>query len=198
MKKDIKKAMTALLDAMNDENQIAIEDRLKELRQIVSPQFVVMSGVPGVGKSTLIKDMYSGHEVIGFDVTLENAFGDGDYTSKSIEWLNLSPVEKGFFKMKTEISLLQALKKEVDIVIDETNLTNSDKVKWLKYVDRDIYDVTLISLHADKEEILKRNEERGKNGKHIPSAEIDRMFNKIEPLDEVTRKKFNEVIDVTF
>jgi len=168
--------------------------------------FIVIGGVAGIGKSTFIDEelnefSFDEFSVIGFDKTLNDVyFREETYTEKNQKWLASSKVEKGLFNLKTRGELMQNLLHKKNIVIDQTNLTNVERVDWLKYVDQRDFIKVFIRLTADKETIFNQLDKRDKEeGKHIPKDVIEKMIEREEFEDNNIIELydyFNHVLEV--
>ena len=168
--------------------------------------FIVIGGVAGIGKSTFIDEnlnefSFDEFSVVGFDATLNDVyFREETYTEKNQKWLASSTVDKGLFNLKTRGDLMQNLLHKKNIVIDQTNLTNVERVDWLKYVDQRDYIKVFIRLTSDKETIFSQVEKRDKEeGKHIPKDVIEKMIEREEFEDNniiELYNHFNYVLEV--
>jgi len=148
-----------------------------------------MSGVQGVGKTTYRKKHFSNYNVISFDDYITKSFS-GDYNECYNQYAKLPILYREIIRQQVNLRFLELLKEEQNIVVDFVNPTNEQRLNWVKFVDREVYEVKLLVLDEELGTLLERNESR--IGKLIPDFVIKDSFDKIEDanlyIDEIQER----------
>ena len=133
----------------------------------------LMSGVPGSGKSTFLKDVKKNIncKIVSRDeIRFSIIKPDEDYFSHEDEVLNI------FWK---EIN--EGLKAGIDVYADQTSLTPKARKYFLNHVTGYTY-VTIIWIKESLNTCLERNELRRGTRAYVPRAKLRRMYYQfIEP-----------------
>ena len=148
----------------------------------ISNRLIVLSGIPGSGKSTycnLIKEFYepqgiSVHIVSSDEIRYEL---DGSYSS----FKNEKEVWSKFNNKAYELS-----KEDHSIVIlDATTLTNKQRYDYALKFKAYYKQIYLVVMDTPFEQCLKQNKMRPEN-KWVPEDVMERMKNRMEPIDRYT------------
>lgn len=152
-------------------------------------QLIILAGLPGSGKSTYVKEHYKGDNVfiIDSDETRRQMFG-----SYLIFPKNMYEIYDEMIKEGNEI---YDKHDDLILIMDSTFLDNYRRNHYLDNLKKfDKY--TIIMFHTNDINFnLKNNKNRIKE-KWVPESVIFNMINQYEPLDEYTRSRFDEVIDI--
>lgn len=152
-------------------------------------QLIILAGLPGSGKSTYVKERYKGDNVfiIDSDETRREMFG-----SYLIFPKNMYEIYDEMIKEGNEI---YDKYDDLILIMDSTFLDNYRRNHYLDNLKKfDKY--TIIMFHTNDINFnLKNNKNRIKE-KWVPESVIFNMINQYEPLDEYTRNRFDEVIDI--
>ncbi len=97
-------------------------------------EIVVLVGIPGAGKSTLATARFSTHIRINLD------------TLKTLK--------------RQDDALTKALENSENVVIDNTNVTNKSRRKWIEYAKKYCVPIIAIFIDTPLEIALERNRKR--------------------------------------
>lgn len=152
-------------------------------------ELIILAGLPGSGKSTYVKEHYKGENVfiIDSDETRRQMFG-----SYLIFPKNMYEIYDEMIKEGNEI---YDKHDDLILIMDSTFLDNYRRNHYLDNLKKfDKY--TIIMFHTNDINFnLKNNKNRIKE-KWVPEDVIFNMIKQYEPLDEYTRRRFDEVIDI--
>ena len=142
------------------------------------PKCIMLVGVPGSGKSTWLEDGYTeGYEVISTDniidqvaylyrMTYDEAFSDLIKFAEKAMWKQLE----------------FAVKFDLDVIIDRTNLTANSRRKFFRFLEGYTFEAIVFST-PDKQEWERRLNSRV--GKTIPKRVLESMLANMElPTEE--------------
>lgn len=153
--------------------------------------FVVMVGLPGSGKSTLITQMKKEkpYTVISTDDIFEE-WGkehDMDYNA-AFKTFEFKDVER-----EMNNRLRNALNKRKNVIVDRTNMTVKSRARMLHSVPKGYKKIAIV-FDVDPTELKRRLDKREKEtGKKIPTSVIDNMRqsyqipSKAEGFDEIKK-----------
>lgn len=156
----------------------------------LSPQVIMLIGVPGSGKSTYIKkfltDNSDKHYVLLSTDDILTALGDE-------EGLDYSQAFAKYMKQadkKFKIQFSQAKNTNSNIIIDRTNLTTKGRSKFLSQLPSTYHKVAVV-FEVDPKEIQQRLIKREiETGKHIPDFVVKNMTASYQP---PTNAEFDEI-----
>ncbi len=152
-------------------------------------QLIILAGLPGSGKSTYVKEYYKGDNVfiIDSDETRRQMFGSYLLFPKNMYEIYDEMIKEGNEIYDKHDDLI--------LIMDSTFLDNYRRNHYLDNLKKfDKY--TIIMFHTNDINFnLKNNKNRIKE-KWVPESVIFNMINQYEPLDEYTRSRFDEVIDI--
>lgn len=152
-------------------------------------ELIILAGLPGSGKSTYVKEHYKGENIfiIDSDETRRQMFG-----SYLIFPKNMYEIYDEMIKEGNEI---YDKHDDLILIMDSTFLDNYRRNHYLDNLKKfDKY--TIIMFHTNDINFnLKNNKNRIKE-KWVPEDVIFNMIKQYEPLDEYTRRRFDEVIDI--
>lgn len=133
-------------------------------------QFVMMMGLPGVGKSTYVKNNFSGYEIVSSDIVREE-LGITEHDAVN----NIKVFDEVHNRIKN------ALKNGKNVVMDATNLSRKNRVHALTLAKiagrRQYLRSTLILVLDTVENCVLRDSHRTKP---VGEDVIDRMFKSFE------------------
>jgi predicted kinase len=131
----------------------------------------MMVGVPGTGKSTLIKDLQKDMpflKTVSSDEYIENIAKENNKSYNEVYQEAIDPAMKWLNKQIQDF-----IKGKQDFIWDQTNLVQSSRLKKLRNLNSNGYDVNAIVIELSEEEHLKRlNKRTNEGGKQISSKII--------------------------
>ena len=150
------------------------EEKIKTAKPIV----IVMVGLPGSGKSTLIKKILSEIDNIHVestdDLIEEEANRLGLTYSEAFKIVNFKEIEKKAVALST-----LALQEGKSIIIDQTNMSLKSRKKKIDRFRG--FSIVAIDIKVSSEVLTKRLKDRAAlTGKHIPQFVIETMTNNYE------------------
>lgn len=161
--------------------------KINELTNNKLPEIVIMIGLPGSGKSTLIKRKYPNHVIVSSDDIIED-FAAKDGKTYDEVFSKYIGAATGIMKNNFDA----AIKSNMDIVWDQTNLSEKKRRGILSKVPNHYKKVAVVFNIPDK----LRYERMGfRKGKSIPPDVIKSMEksfqypNKGEGFDEIIEIK---------
>ena len=158
---------------------------------IAKPEFIMLIGLPGSGKSTYIQQILIDFPEMEYVVlSTDNIL----MAWAEEEGLNYTQAMQKFGTKKSEklfkIQIRQALNNRQNIVIDRTNLSQNARRKILSQVPSE-YKTKSIVFEVEPEELKRRLEQRAKEtGKVIPERVITQMLGWYTA---PTRSEFDEI-----
>jgi len=127
-------------------------------------EVILMSGLPGTGKSTWIKENCSAHPVISLDDIRKE--------------MGVSPTEnQGKVIVAAREKARELLRKKQPFVWDATNISSDIRSKQIALFEQYGASVRTVFLETEWEEELKRNRERANA---VPLPAIEKMISKLE------------------
>ncbi len=147
-----------------------------------SPEFIMLVGLPGSGKSTYIQRIlieYPEKEyiVLSTDNIIE-AWGSAEgltYT-QAFNKFNFKKAQSAF-----NVQFRQALNAHANIIVDRTNLTPKGRAKMLSQVLSDYKKIAVV-FEVESNELKRRlNERAEKTGKFIPEKVVAQMMASYQP-----------------
>jgi predicted kinase len=139
----------------------------------------MMIGVPGSGKSTAIKELMSsipGLKTVSSDEYIETVAKE---KGKTYDEVHMSSVDDAIKWMKSQIQSF--IKSKQDFVWDQTNVVKSARIKKLRTLSSQGYNVTAITFELPIEELHKRLDKRtSEGGKSISHKIINNMIDSYE------------------
>lgn len=136
------------------------------------PHAVLLVGLPGSGKSTIVESCYKRYTPVSRDACLMELSGDLSYDA-AWKAVDQAKVDKNFEKVFND-----AINRKEDLIIDRTNLTYKGRKKFITRLKKAGYDVTIQVVLANVSTILARN--RNRTGKNISQDVIFRMMMSFE------------------
>ena len=156
----------------------------------ISPEFIMLIGLPGSGKSTYIQTLIEknpdkNYAILSSDDIL-TAWGEAEGLNYPESFRKFSKQADKTFK----ISVRQSLNDRKNIIIDKTSLTPKSRAKNLNQVPSD-YKTKAIVFEVDPEELEHRlNKRAAETGKFIPPKVIEQM---IQSYQRPTKSEFDEI-----
>ena len=160
--------------------QIVIQDNLKVVGQ--SPLVVILRGVPGSGKSTLIKNIISILNISDEDIIIcsaDNFFIKKNNKSEYEYIFNGSKIKEAHLECKKNFNNAMKEKKKKIIFLDNTN------IKFWEYKDylrdsSECLNTLLIEFRIKKEDI---NKVLDRNVHGVPNDKVLHMYNNFQYFD---------------
>lgn len=142
--------------------------KIKELKESMdSPEIIVMVGLPGVGKSTVIKRDYPNYTVISSDDIIEKY---AENEGKTYDDVFQKYIGRATGEMKAKFR--QAIKNNENIVWDQTNLSKKKRRGILNQVPQHYRKVAVVFNVSDSTRYERMDQRRGKS---IPSHVVQSM-----------------------
>jgi predicted kinase len=131
------------------------------------PVLVVMIGLPGSGKSTFIRNNFSGYTIVSSDDIIERRAQEEGKTYNEVfqKYIGMASGQ-----MKQEFR--QAVENNEDIVWDQTNLTKKKRRGILNQIPDHYYKV---AVSVDPSDEVRYSRAAGREGKTIPDHVIQSM-----------------------
>lgn len=151
------------------------------------PDFYMMVGVPGSGKSTWLRDNFPHPAVYcSTDSIIEmRAQRDG----KTYNDVFKEHIDSATRQM--EDTMRWAFSNDVNVVLDQTNLTPKSRARKLSAVPKGYRKIAVVLSVPEREEWLRRLDRPGKT---IPRHVLENMLTTYQPPDEL--EGFDQVINV--
>lgn len=143
---------------------------------------IILSGIPGAGKSTFIKNYKWNRPIIVLSTDAIRKYLTGD----------ASNLEKDNEVWKFVYEALEHPFKEATYIVDATNLVAKRRKSYLKYKDN-FDSIKLYCLLVDLEVALERNEQRSR---HVPEGVIINMHESLKKnmdIDDLIQAGYDEV-----
>jgi predicted kinase len=155
-----------------------------------NPYILVLVGTVLSGKSTWIKNNYSGVNVISRDEIILQLSKTEDY-NLAFRSVDGKIVDKLLLK-----KFIEANQTKTSTIVDMTNITKKRRMKTLSYFSDDFQKIAVVFPILTSEEYQIRNEKRSlQENKWLPAGVILDMMQSFEAptLDE----GFNQIINIT-
>jgi predicted kinase len=158
---------------------------VKETEQ-EQPELVVMVGLPGSGKSTIIRQRYANHTIVSSDDIIEKAAAEAGKTYNDVFKDNIGRATMGM-----KIAFKEAVKNNENIVWDQTNLSKKKRRGILQQIP-DHYRVVAVVFILPERVRSERAAQR--TGKSIPDHVMKSMTKSYNP---VTKDEgFDKIIEI--
>ncbi len=139
------------------------------------PHCYMMVGVPGSGKSTAIKELVKEMPYLHVVSTDEYIDRVATEQGKSYNEVHSSSIDDATKWMKAELHYI--IKDKKDFVWDQTNIVKSARMKKLRNLFSNGYEVTAIVFEIPMDELHNRLEKRAnETGKSIPKKVMEDMI----------------------
>jgi len=181
-------------DKAKEEMDSLLEEELKFKRNYRNPIFTVVAGIPGSGKSSVVKDIAKNRNesiIIQFDALMEklSIYKQIIAQAKAESDLSFSSQLKREAFLKTEFIarclgyelLRRAVTRGCNIIFEHSS-TSNEHVLLYSLIKQFGYKIEMYYKYVTIEEALKRiNNNRGES-RFTPAAYVEERFNKIEKL----------------
>lgn len=154
--------------------------------QTVQPSIVIMIGLPGVGKSTLIAKRFPNYTVISSDNFIEQ-FAERE--GKTYDQVFQKYVGRATGMMKDQFD--RAVENNENIVWDQTNLTKKKRRGILQKVPKHYKKVAVVFNIPDEVRYARMNQRQGKS---IPTHVIQNMERSYQA--PTKDEGFDEIIEI--
>lgn len=153
------------------------------------PQFVMMIGVPGCGKTTYRLEHYPDYKIVSTDSFLEEvAAKEGKTYNEVFE----EHIKAATAQMNKDLDVF--IKNRDNIVWDQTNLTVNSRIRKMNRIPRYYHRVAVVfkvPIEVVEQRIIKRYTETGKDIPHAVFDSMLRLFEDVKPYEA-----YDEVIYV--
>jgi predicted kinase len=161
-----------------------LTDGLGELPEpVVRPPFVVVSGLPGTGKSCFCARLAERlpFVILESDALRKTLFSPPIY----------SPEESARLFRTLHLLIERLLEKGVPLILDATNLSERDRERLYNIADRLDARLILVRMEAPPELVYKRLEAR-KNGEAAGNSDADwAVYRKMKPtVEKISRRHY--------
>lgn len=141
----------------------------------ISPEFIMLVGLPGSGKSTYIDKLLSQNSDKYFVVLSSDNILSAMADAEGLTYAEAFNQYAGQADKKFKIQFRQAKNDKSNIIIDRTNLTIKGRNKFLSQLPKE-YHTKAIIFGVDRAELDRRLQKREiETGKHIPKYVVDNM-----------------------
>jgi predicted kinase len=142
--------------------------KIRELKESADyPEIIVMIGLPGVGKSTVIKRDYPNHTIVSSDDIIEKYAAE---EGKTYDQVFQKYIGQASGEMKSVFR--RAVQNNENIVWDQTNLSKKKRRGILSQVPRHYRKVAVVFDVSDK---VRYERMAQREGKSIPAHVIQSM-----------------------
>lgn len=158
----------------------------------MQPEFIMLIGPPGVGKSTWLKNFFATSPETLYAVISTDALVEARMVEHNVDYTEaFSMVPKDESDQMVFNKLYGCLKQGYSIIIDQTNMDKITRAQKLAIVP-DNYVKKAIAFETPEEVVRQRllAPERVKSGKIIPEAVLNLMFSTYERPDTT---EFDEI-----
>lgn len=138
---------------------------------MATPTLIMLVGLPCSGKSTEVQYLQRCFDAV---VLSTDDFIEARAKQLKTTYNKIFDATIGEATFDMEKRLQEAVSQRKSIIWDQTNLTPASRKKKLAQVPNDYYPMAYV-FNTEFEEILNRNEERGKKGKLIPYDVLQKM-----------------------
>jgi predicted kinase len=162
-----------------------LTDGLGDLPEpVVKPPFVVVSGLPGTGKSYFCSRL---SERLPFVILESDALRKALFSPPSY-----SPQESARLFRALHLLIERLLKKGIPLILDATNLSERDRERLYNIADRLNARLILVRVEAPPELVYQRLKARKNGGNSADHSDADwEVYRKMKPLVErISRKHY--------
>ena len=145
---------------------------------------IIVSGVPGSGKSTWVKQNYKMGRVIDFSSDEIRKELTGSYTDFSKE-------KDKWHCMYTRAHIVLENFPNTDVVLDATYLSKNQRLKVVREFCEVADEICLVQFQISKELAKQQNSMRDRV---VPEEVIDTMSEKFDPVDDEEARYYGSVI----
>lgn len=141
----------------------------------ISPEFIMLIGLPGSGKSTYIAKLLSQYPDKNFVVLSTDNILTAIADAEGLTYAEAFSKHMGRADKKFKIDFRQAKNTKSNIIIDRTNLTPKGRNKFLSQLPKEYFTKAII-FNVERDELDRRLQKREiETGKHIPKHVVDNM-----------------------
>lgn len=162
-----------------------LTDGLGELPEpVVKPAFVVVSGLPGTGKSYFCAKL---GERLPFVILESDALRKALFSPPSY-----SPQESARLFRVLHLLIERLLKKGIPLILDATNLSERDRERLYNIADRLDARLILVRVEAPPELVYQRLKARSNGGNSGNNSDADwEVYRKMRPsVEKISRKHY--------
>lgn len=162
-----------------------LTDGLGELPEpVVKPAFVVVSGLPGTGKSYFCAKL---GERLPFVILESDALRKALFSPPSY-----SPEESARLFRVLHLLIERLLKKGIPLILDATNLSERDRERLYNIADRLDARLILVRVEAPPELVYQRLKARSNGGNSGNNSDADwEVYRKMRPsVEKISRKHY--------
>ena len=160
-----------------------------------NPCYIMMVGVPGCGKSTIISKIIELNSDRGFFVASTDDIIEDIAKSKGKTYSEVFPsINHKQIKKQMDENIQKSFNKGNHIIHDQTNMSSKSRTSKLSNVP-DSYFKICLNVSVDDKVLFERLDKRAKEtGKYIPKHVIDNMFNSYNP--PTKKEGFGLIIEI--
>jgi len=164
------------------------------LSQWSSPSYLMMVGVPGVGKSTFIEMLKTKLDEVTFTASTDNLLEE-EAKKLGITYTEaFHRVNQKQLKQRMDAGIANAIEKRLTIIHDQTNMSRKSRTAKLKNVPSTYFKIC-VNFTVDDKVLKQRLEARAKvTGKEIPDFVLKSMFDSYNPPSR--DEGFNLILEV--
>jgi predicted kinase len=162
-----------------------LTDGLGDLPEpVVKPPFVVVSGLPGTGKSYFCSRL---SERLPFVILESDALRKALFSPPSY-----SPQESARLFRALHLLIERLLKKGIPLILDATNLSERDRERLYNIADRLNARLILVRVEAPPELVYQRLKARKNGGNSADNSDADwEVYRKMKPMvEKISRKHY--------
>lgn len=159
------------------------------LKNLKEPFVIILVGPPLSGKTTWIRQNFSGINVISRDEILMEVYGSKNYTEafKNVDQKEVDRV--------LDSRLKEANLSKQSVIVDMTNMTSKRRKHNLNYFSSDFYKLAVIFPILSDDEYIRRNNKRiEEENKDLPMHVIKNMISSYQNIKD--DEGFNKVISL--
>ena len=159
------------------------------------PCYIMMVGVPGCGKSTIIQKIIGLNSDRGFFIASTDDIIEDIAKSKGKTYSEVFPsINHKQIKKQMDENIQKSFNKGNHIIHDQTNMSAKSRTSKLSIVP-DNYFKICVNVSVDDKILVERLDKRAKEtGKFIPKHVIDNMFSSYNP--PTKKEGFGLIIEI--